>query len=142
MGEAVEHSFQYLSADGIYAIATYIKTIPPIRDAATGGSRFTAGKKTSELAVLRGRDGVNSDNDTSPTGAEFFQGNCASCHAPEGQGSRDGYYPSLFHNSATGAKNPNNLIAAVLYGVNRTVAGKQAFMPGFGGQSSDANQLS
>jgi fructose 5-dehydrogenase cytochrome subunit len=97
---------------------------------------------SSELATLRGRDGIKSDNDAAPGGAELFQGNCASCHAPEGQGSRDGYYPSLFHNSATGAKNPNNLIAAVLYGVDRTVAGKQAFMPGFGGRPSDANQLS
>ena len=65
-------------------------------------------------AVLRGRDGISSDNDANPTGAELFQGNCASCHASEGQGSKDGYYPSLFHNSATGAKNPTNLIAAIL----------------------------
>jgi mono/diheme cytochrome c family protein len=142
MGEAIEYSFQHLSADDLDAIATYIKTVPPIGDPAAGASRFTAGKMSSELVILRGRDGIKSDNGAAPSGAELFQGNCASCHAPEGQGSRDGYYPSLFHNSATGAKNPNNLIAAVLYGVNRTVAGKQAFMPGFGGQPSDANQLS
>jgi mono/diheme cytochrome c family protein len=96
----------------------------------------------SELDVLRGRDGISSDNDANPSGAELFQGNCASCHAAEGQGSKDGYYPSLFHNSATGAKNPTNLIAAILYGVNRTVSGRQAFMPGFGGHPTDSNQLS
>jgi mono/diheme cytochrome c family protein len=142
MGEAIEYSFQHLSADDIDAIATYIKTVPPVGGATAGASRVTAGKMSSELAMLRGRDGIKSDNDAAPSGAELFQGNCASCHAAEGQGSRDGYYPSLFHNSATGAKNPNNLIAAVLYGVNRTVAGKQAFMPGFGGRRSDASQLS
>jgi mono/diheme cytochrome c family protein len=71
----------------------------------------------------------------------LFHGNCVSCHAAEAQGSKDGYYPSLFHNSATGAKNPTNLIAAILYGVDRTVSGKQSFMPGFGGHPTDATQL-
>src|SRR6201987_2238429 len=103
--------------------------------------RFTGGTMFSDLAVVRGRDGVT-NNDENPSGAELFQGNCASCHAAEGQGSKDGYYPSLFHNSATGAKDPTNLIAAILYGVDRTVAGRQAFMPGFGGHPSDANPLS
>jgi mono/diheme cytochrome c family protein len=142
MGEAVARSFQNLSADDIDAIATYVKSVPPVREPAASGSRFTAGKMFSELGVLRGRDGVKSDNDAAPTGAVLFQGNCASCHAAEGQGSRDGYYPSLFHNSATGAKNATNLIAAILYGVDRTISGKQAFMPGFGGRPTDANQLS
>ena len=141
MGEAVEHSFQHLSADDIDAIATYVKSVPAIGDSAAKGSRFTAGKMFSDLAVLRGRDGVKSDNDAAPTGAVLFHGNCVSCHAAEAQGSKDGYYPSLFHNSATGAKNPTNLIAAILYGVDRTVSGKQSFMPGFGGHPTDATQL-
>jgi mono/diheme cytochrome c family protein len=142
MGEAVEHSFQYLAAADLDAIATYMKSVGPVRDPAADGSRFNAGRMFSELGALRGRDAVNSDSGANPTGAELFQGNCASCHSPEGQGSRDGYYPSLFHNSATGAKNATNLIATILYGVDRTVSGRQAFMPGFGGQPTDANQLS
>jgi fructose 5-dehydrogenase cytochrome subunit len=141
MGEAVEHSFQHLSADDIDAIAAYVKSVPAIGDSAASGSRFTAGKMFSELAVLRGRDGIKSDNDAAPAGAVLFQGNCVSCHAAEAQGSKDGYYPSLFHNSATGARNPTNLIAAILYGVDRTVSGKQSFMPGFGGHPTDATQL-
>jgi mono/diheme cytochrome c family protein len=72
----------------------------------------------------------------------LFEGNCASCHSAEGQGSKDGYYPSLFLNSATGAKNATNLVAAILYGVDRTISGRQAFMPGFGGHPTDANPLS
>jgi mono/diheme cytochrome c family protein len=142
MGEAVEHSFQHLTADDLDAIASYVKTVRPIHDDATGGSRFGAGSMFSNLGELRGRDGVKSDIDGSASGAALFQGNCASCHSAEGQGSKDGYYPSLFHNSATGAKNTTNLIAAMLYGVDRTVAGKQAFMPGFGGHPTDANPLS
>ena len=141
MGEAVEHSFQHLMAADLDAIATYMRSVPPIH-APAGDSRFTAGRQFSGLGVQRGRAAITSNNDANPGGAALFQGNCASCHSAEGQGSKDGYYPSLFHNSATGAKTPTNLIAAILYGVDRTVSERQAFMPGFGGHPTDANQLS
>jgi fructose 5-dehydrogenase cytochrome subunit len=142
MGEAVEHSFQHLAASDLEAIATYIKSVPSVHDPSADASRFTAGKMFSELGLLRGRAAIRSDSESDPTGAELFQGNCTSCHSAEGQGTKDGYYPSLFWNSATGAKNATNLIAAVLYGVNRTTSGGQAFMPGFGGRTTDANALS
>jgi fructose 5-dehydrogenase cytochrome subunit len=72
----------------------------------------------------------------------LFQGNCASCHAPLGQGSKDGYYPSLFSNSALGSSNPNNLIAVILNGVDRTTRLGQAYMPGFAGGPNDLAALS
>ena len=142
MGEAVQDSFQHLAAADLDAIATYIKSVPASHGPANDASRFTAGTMFSELAALRGRDGIRSDNDADPTGAALFQGNCTSCHSAGGQGSKDGYYPSLFANSATGAKNATNLIAAILYGVDRTTSRGQAFMPGFGGHPTDANPLS
>jgi mono/diheme cytochrome c family protein len=141
MGEAVAKSFQHLTAPDLDAIATYVKSVPAVHDPRDDRSRFSAGKASSELATLRGRDGITSD-DADPTGAVLFAGNCVSCHSAEGQGSKDGYYPSLFLNSATGAKNPTNLVAAILYGVDRTISGRQAFMPGFGGHPTDANPLS
>jgi fructose 5-dehydrogenase cytochrome subunit len=142
MGEAVEDSFQHLTTADLDAIATYIKSVPALHDPAGDVSRFAAGKKFSELAALRGRDGIRSDSESDPSGAELFQGNCGSCHSAEGQGSKDGYYPSLFANSATGAKSATNLIAAILYGADRTTSRGQAFMPGFGGHATDANPLS
>ncbi len=141
MGEAVEHSFQYLSDADLNAIATYIQTIPAIHDSADKTSRFTLGQPSSELATLRGENGIRSEIG-SPTGAELFQSNCASCHSPQGQGSKDGYYPSLFDNSTVGASNANNLIATILHGVNRTTAKGQAYMPGFGGSPYDRTSLS
>jgi mono/diheme cytochrome c family protein len=114
------------------AIATYVRTVPAIHEAADQSSRFAFGRASSNLGELRGRSAVQAD-DATPSGAELFQGNCASCHAPLGQGSTDGYYPSLFSNSALGSANPNNLIATILNGVNRATAGGQAYMPGFGG---------
>jgi mono/diheme cytochrome c family protein len=142
MGEAVEDSFQHLAAADLDAIATYIKSVAAVHGPADDASRFTAGKMFSELGALRGRDGIRSDTDADPSGAALFQGNCGSCHSAEGQGSKDGYYPSLFANSATGARNATNLVATILYGVDRTTSGRQAFMPGFGGHATDANPLS
>jgi mono/diheme cytochrome c family protein len=142
MGEAVEDSFQHLAAADLDAIATYIKSVAAVHSPADDASRFTAGKMFSELGALRGRDGIRSDTDADPSGAALFQGNCGSCHSAEGQGSKDGYYPSLFANSATGARNATNLVATILYGVDRTTSGRQAFMPGFGGHATDANPLS
>jgi mono/diheme cytochrome c family protein len=142
MGEAVQHSFQYLSTADIDAIATYIRTIPPAHDPADVASRFSYGQASPIVATLRGRNGVRSDDHDSPSGAELFQSNCASCHGAFGQGTEDGYYPRLFHNSATGGSSPVNLIAAILYGVNRDSANGPAYMPGFGGLRSDSNQLS
>jgi mono/diheme cytochrome c family protein len=120
VGEAVEHSFQYLSDPDISAIATYILTVAAVHDPSDDKSRFGYGTPSSELGILRGKNRIRSDTGGSPTGAELFQGNCASCHSAFGQGSKDGYYPSLFHNSVSGAENSNNLIATILNGVTQT----------------------
>lgn len=140
MGEAVEHSFQYLSDADLDAIATYVRTIPAIHDPADQNSRFAYGRASSDLGRSRGSSRVRSD-DGDPTGAELFQGNCASCHSPQGEGSKDGYYPSLFSNSALGSNHPNNLIATILYGVDRTTVEGQAYMPGFAGGPHDLAAL-
>ena len=136
MGEAVEHSFRYLSDADLNAIATYVRTVPAIHDPADRSSRFAFGRASSDLGSWRGKNGIRADSGD-PTGAELFQGNCASCHSPLGQGSKDGYYPSLFSNSVLGSRNANNLIAAILNGVNRTSAKGQAYMPGFAGGAND-----
>jgi fructose 5-dehydrogenase cytochrome subunit len=141
MGEAVEHSFQYLSQADVNAIATYVRTIPAIHDPADLSSRFSFGRASSDLGLLRGKNGIRND-DGDPTGAELFQANCGSCHSPFAQGSKDGYYPSLFSNSALGANNPSNLIATILNGVDRTTSKGQAYMPGFSGGPNDLAALS
>jgi len=138
MGEAVEHSFQYLTPADLDAIATYIETVPAAGKA-EASDRFSQGQPGSKLALIRGLSPAETDDAT--RGAVLFQGNCGACHAPLGQGGRDGYFPALFHNSTTGATN-SNLVATILYGVNRTAAKGQAFMPGFGGSPRDSSQLS
>jgi len=144
MGEAVEHSLQYLTDADLAAIATYVRAIPAIHDPADKTSRFAQGRPFSPLDAVRGTAAIASVSEH-PTGAELFQGNCASCHSAQAEGSRDGYYPSLFDNSALAIDHGNNLIATILYGVNRTTREgqkeAQAFMPGFGGNSGDADPL-
>jgi fructose 5-dehydrogenase cytochrome subunit len=140
MGEAVEHSFQYLSVADLSAMATYVRTVAAIHDPADRKSRFAFGRASSDLGLLRGRDGIRNE-DGDPTGAELFQANCASCHSDLGQGSKDGYYPSLFSNSALGSNNPSDLIATILNGVDRTTAMGQAYMPGFSGGPNDLAAL-
>ena len=44
-------------------------------------------------------------------------------------------YPSLFNNTATGSRNPSNLISAILFGVERRVGDQHILMPNFGPQS-------
>lgn len=141
MGEAVEHSFSKLTPDDISAIAAYIKTVAPLHDTADQTSRFDYGKPVSALASLRGENPIRSNAEGEPSGATLFYGNCASCHQPSGQGSKDDYYPSLFHNSATGSANRSNLISTILNGVKRTTTHGEAFMPGFGGKPNDIAAL-
>jgi mono/diheme cytochrome c family protein len=128
MAEAVEHSLQYLQPQDLDAIATYIKTIAPIRDRAATLAAFAYGQPANFEAALRG---VATGAGSAASGAALYSGYCASCHQPSGGGSADQAYPSLFHNTSTGANQADNLIAAILYGVDRDVGGQRAFMPRF-----------
>lgn len=138
MAEAITHSFQHLTAEDLSAIADYLGSVPGNHSQATGVSRFEQGKPGNNLAAFRG------DAFAAPTGnegARLFSGNCASCHGSSAQGTTDGFYPSLFHNSATAEQNPSNLIATILFGVKRETAGGDVFMPPFGGQPEALNHL-
>ncbi len=131
MGEAVSDSLQHLSDADLGAIATYVKSIAPIADPAQTRPRTAMGGPAHFEQALRGAP-MTTDAAGAPDGARLFSGNCATCHGPTGAGSRDGVFPSLFHNSVTGAARPDNLIATILTGVQRNAAGQHAFMPAFG----------
>ena len=68
-------------------------------------------------------------------GALLYSRYCASCHQPSGAGTLDDAYPSLFDNTTTGGQHADNLIAAILYGVDRRVDGHHVLMPRFDEQS-------
>ncbi|MBM6550569.1 c-type cytochrome [Marinomonas ostreistagni] len=137
MAEAISYSFQHLSDGDLNAIADYLATVPAVNTASD--NRFNQGEPGNKLAAFRGKD---FHEDTSAPGARLYSGSCASCHGYNAQGTEDGYYPSLFHNSVTGEANTSNLIATILYGVDReTEAGGHVFMPPFGDQPNALNNL-
>lgn len=138
MAEAISYSFSRLSDEDLKAIAVYIKDLPPMAGDEPV-SRFNQGQAGNALPSLRGKS--YQENAKGPhLGAQVFSANCASCHGFNGQGTADGYYPSLFHNSAT--MNNSNLLATILYGVERETRHGHVFMPPFGDQVNAVNHLS
>ncbi|ELN2738246.1 cytochrome c [Pluralibacter gergoviae] len=133
MAEAVEHSFQHLSERELRAIVTYLKTVPAQGEEGKGGAEGSAPAQPHYNVELNLR-GANPPNvnHTLNGGEALYSGYCASCHQPDGSGSRNQAYPSLFNNSATSGSNPSNLIATILLGVDRQADGKHVLMPGFG----------
>jgi len=141
MAEAISYSFQHLTDPDLNAIATYVRSVPnPNGSQASAPTRFDQGKPANELAGFRGKDyaeGIKGDH----AGAALYVANCASCHGYNAQGTNDGYYPSLFQNAATAGDNPTNVIAAILYGVDRHTKDEHVFMPPFGDQPNTVNAL-
>jgi mono/diheme cytochrome c family protein len=136
MGLAVQLSFSKLNDDDLTAIVTYVRSVPAIGDAETK-ARFVQGKPFTEVAKFRGVGAVSSDEALPGGAAQLFAANCASCHGIGAGGSRDSYFPSLFHNSALATGAGRNLVATILFGIDRSTADRLAFMPGFGGKATD-----
>jgi mono/diheme cytochrome c family protein len=126
-----------LTSEDVNAMATYLRGVPAIRDDADQKPRSDWGSPSQEDASLRGVAGVTVSSVAS-SGAEIYSGHCASCHAADGGGVNDGYFPPLFHNSAVGARDPSNLVMAILHGVQRRGGDQQTFMAGFADYLSDA----
>ncbi|WP_449428431.1 c-type cytochrome [Rhodanobacter umsongensis] len=129
MAEAVDNSLQHLTAADLQAIATYLKTIPAQHDPADTRAVDSWGAAFDELDSLRGVALPSDPNQM--TGAQLYDGYCASCHQDRGQGSFDGGLPSLFHNTATGRTNTNNLVMVILDGIRWPADGSDVHMPGF-----------
>lgn len=134
MGEAVEHSFSHMTDADLRAIAVYVKTVPAVNDGDTR-PRYSYGAPSDDFLRLRAH-AVTADS-ASDRGARVYLENCAACHGPSGQGSPDGYYPSMFHNSVIGTDYHDNLINVVLDGVKRNTADSDVLMPAFRDELSD-----
>ena len=113
-----------------------MRSVPAISDA-EAKPKFAQGQSFTEVAKFRGADDTSSDNALPGGVAEFFAANCASCHGIGAEGSRDSYFPSLFHNSALTTGGGRNLVATILFGIHRATGDGLAFMPGFGGKATD-----
>jgi mono/diheme cytochrome c family protein len=75
------------------------------------------------------------------SGPQIYDAYCASCHQAHGEGAGQGIdgpgLPSLFHNTALGHANTNNLVMVMLEGVHRQDSAPDVLMPAFGRLLSD-----
>ncbi|WP_176079823.1 c-type cytochrome [Paraburkholderia tropica] len=135
MAEAITHSLQYLSDDDLSAIVAYLRQTKPINDSGEPIPRFDHGAPLDESSMRGSKVAAQ-------RGWQVFSGSCAACHQANGGGLDNHDYPSLYHNSATGASNPDNLIATILFGLQRQSGNTTTFMPAFGSSASFTDQLS
>ncbi len=135
MAEAIDHSLRHLSANDLRAIAVYLKSVPAQRDAADSRPVHAWGAAADDLASIRG-SAWPQDRDRL-SGPQLYDAYCATCHQARGQGSFDGGLPPLFHNTATGRSNTDNLVMVMLEGVQRQGATAEVRMPGFARELSD-----
>lgn len=135
MAEAIDNSLRHLTPADLRAMAVYLKTVPARHDAGDTRPVGTWGAAYADLASIRGKPLPKDANDM--TGPQLYDAYCASCHQDQGQGSFDGGLPSLFHNTATGRLNTNNLVMVILDGIHWQTDGSGTRMPAFASELSD-----
>lgn len=127
MAEAVANSLSKLRDEDISAIVTYLRTVPAVADKDATRAAFAWG----DAATAPGEPAIRGTDAPIASGAVLYSGLCASCHGSRGEGSNDGYYPSLVHNSTVGMVRPQNLVATIIGGIDRQVDGEHVLMPHF-----------
>lgn len=145
MAEAVEQSLSHLQDSDLQAIAAYLKTVKPIRDPADTRAAFTyeGGEALPSLTTLEPQrpDGSKSPESLrvadTVDGSVLYSGACSSCHQPSGLGTDGQYFPSLSHNRAVGMSSPDNLVMAIIHGIDRQGADMHVSMPAFGNDMTD-----
>jgi mono/diheme cytochrome c family protein len=129
MAEAVDHSLRHLNDGDLRAIAAYLKTVPALHDNADTRPAFAWGAAADDVSSIRGAELPKDPNQMS--GPQLYDAYCATCHESGGEGADNGILPSLFHNTALGSTNTNNLVMAILEGVHPQPDTPDLLMPGF-----------
>lgn len=139
MAEAVDNSFQHLDNSDLHAMAVYLKSTPAVHDAANQQPPYAWGGPKASVDEVRGEPLPEDANRMS--GPQLYDAYCASCHQVHGEGAGQGIdgpgLPSLFHNTALGHTNTNNLVMVMLEGVHRQASAPDVLMPAFGRLLSD-----
>lgn len=131
MADAIDHSFAKLDRADLSAIATYLLDGIPTPSASSAAQASGSAAAERDEATLRGVSRA-----AQPSGAQLYSGNCAACHQIDGNGTRDGDAPSLIAISDVQRDDPDNLIMAILHGVDREGA-RPRLMPAFANEMND-----
>jgi mono/diheme cytochrome c family protein len=89
MAEAVDNSLRHLTSADLYAMAVYLKSVPPVHAQADTRPATTWGKPTADVDEVRGVAWPADANQLS--GAQLYDGYCASCHQAKGEGVNPGF---------------------------------------------------
>ncbi|MDE1181887.1 cytochrome c [Paraburkholderia sp.] len=139
MAEAVDNSFQHLTDSDLHAMAVYLKSTPAVHNSADQRPPYAWGSPKASFDEVRGEPLPADANQMS--GPQLYDSYCASCHQAHGEGAGQGIdgpgLPSLFHNTALGHANTNNLVMVMLEGVHRQASAPDVMMPAFGRLLSD-----
>jgi mono/diheme cytochrome c family protein len=132
MGEAVAHSLQFLNAEDVTSLVTYLRSLPPHE------GKHPVEVAAKPAAVLASTDTSPADHEVSAhaQGLKLFEGACASCHQWNGQGQQTRYAALLGTrgvNDVSGA----NVTQAILQGVKMRIGDTDVYMPAFGGAYSN-----
>jgi len=134
MAEVVSNSLQYLTAQDITSLVTYLRSAP----AGTGRLHIAADSSAplaaSASAALPAQVTLRDANDP---GLALFAGNCAGCHTWDGFG-RQTAYADLRGVRAMADPAATNITQVILHGSNYRIGEQDIYMPAFAGGYSDA----
>ncbi|QJQ97074.1 cytochrome c [Halomonas sp. PA5] len=131
MGEVVGHSLRHLDEADLYAMATYLRSVPAV--SAPEPSRFGQGEPADDIDRMDDPAFVETPEGQA---ARRYLVTCAHCHGDRGEGSRRGD-PSLFHSSVVGSADLTNLVRVLLDGVERHTNQGRVTMPGYADELDD-----
>jgi mono/diheme cytochrome c family protein len=127
MGEAVDLSLRYLSADDVSALVAYVASVPAVSTTDLPALKAVPAPAAHDQGVVASVD---------PRGKEIYEGECVSCH------DWTGISPVVNYATLTGARAVNdpsgtNVAQIVLSGTVRHSPYGTVFMPAFGRGYSD-----
>ncbi|HEY4146941.1 cytochrome c [Pinirhizobacter sp.] len=132
MGEAVEHSLQYLRPEDTAALVTWLRGVP-----ARDGKDPIVVNARPKAVLASGDRAPAGDNAATALGSELFEGACASCHQWNGAGQQTPY-ASLAGTRGVNDPKGANVTQAILHGVKMRIGENDIYMPAFGHAYSDA----
>jgi mono/diheme cytochrome c family protein len=131
MGEAVEHSLQYLTPQDTAALVAYLRKVPARPGTAGNEVNASPAAMTSSTAWAPG-----AGEGAGGLGKHVFEGACASCHQWNGKGQQTPY-ASLAGDQAVNDPKGLNLTQVILTGARLRTSSGEVFMPAFGAAYSD-----
>jgi mono/diheme cytochrome c family protein len=131
MGEAVEHSLQFLTDEDVGSLITYLRSVP----ARKGHQPVSV--DPNPVSVAASTEAAPGAETADAQGRHLFEGACASCHQWNGQGQQTPY-ASLVGTRGVNDARGANVTQAILQGAKMRIGGVDVFMPAFGQAYSDA----